>query len=123
MSAAWPHIPSPAGGARLKHKGEGIFEFLRFQITGTRFVESLPVWPMRQHAIVERNPPGAKPSAWRHIGQGSAHELAHDVHVIPRRPERMFGDEPALGKDHEIDVRGASLARRRSQDRENGRVG
>lgn len=35
----------------------------------------------------------------------------------------MFGDEPALGKDHEIDVRGASLARRRCQDRKNGRVG
>ena len=51
------------------------------------------------------------------------HELRHDVHVIPGRPERVFGHRPALRENHEIDVRGAGGFRRRGQHREDRRIG
>ena len=34
-----------------------------------------------------------------------AHELRHDIAVVPRRAERVFRDQPARREDDKIDVR------------------
>ena len=41
-----------------------------------------------------------------------AHVFGHVVAVVPRRPEGIFGDEPAFGEDGKIAIRHARLARR-----------
>ena len=71
---------------------------------------------MRQHAIVQRHAAGQEALRLGLVlAVDEPHELAHDIHVIPGRPESMLGNGPALGKDHEVDVGGAFLARWRGQ--------
>ena len=74
-------------------------------------LEGFGVGAVRQHAIVQRKSAGEEALRLGVIGAvDQAHELAHDVHVIPGRPERVFGDHPAVRENHEIDVGGAGRA-------------
>ena len=43
--------------------------------------------------------------------------------MIPGRAEGMLGHQPALRENHEVDIRGAFLAGRRRQHREDRRIG
>ena len=51
-----------------------------------------------------------------------AHKLAHHVHVIPGRPKGILRHQPAIGKDHEINVCSPRCLRRGSKYGENGWV-
>ena len=51
-----------------------------------------------------------------------AHELRHDVDVIPRRPKRVLRRQPALGENDEIDIRHAGRVGRRGHHRVDRRV-
>ncbi len=69
-------------------------------------------------------PPGTKPFFLGVVlAVDQTHELAHDVAVIPRRPEGVFRHQPARREDDEIDVGCAFLATRRGQHGEDRRIG
>ena len=79
---------------------------------------------MRQHGVVQRDP--ARHEALRLgvvLAVDQPHELAHDVHVVPGRPERVLRHQPAVGEDHEVDVGRAGRLGRRGQHGEDRRVG
>ena len=60
---------------------------------------------MRQHTIVQRDAAGRKPFGLRLVlAVNQPHEFAHDVHVVPRRTERMFGDLPTRPERSRIDI-------------------
>ena len=76
---------------------------------------------MRQHAIMQTDTAWEEPVGLRVIAAvDQAHELRHDVQVIPRRPEGFLRHHPALWENHEVDVRGSLLSRRGCHDREDG---
>ena len=87
---------------RLEHEGHRIFEFVRLQLRVARALERVAIRPMRQHRIVQAH--AARREAFG-LGVVQAvdqpHELAHAVHVIPGRPERIFRHHPAFGEADE----------------------
>ena len=48
-----------------------------------------------------------------------AHQLGHDVLVIPGRAERMFSHHPAFAEKHKVDIGGAFYTRRSGEHGEN----
>ena len=110
--------------AGLEHEGHGVVQLVRPQIGIGGPLESVPVGSMRQHHVVQRH-------ATRHealrlgivLAIDVAHQLGHDVLVIPGRPEGVLGHHPALAEQHEVDVRRARLPRGRGQHGEDRRIG
>ena len=78
---------------------------------------------MRQHHVVKAHATGDKA-----LGLGIilavdvAHQLRHDVLMIPRRAEGVLGHHPAFAEQHKIDIGGSRLARGRRQHGKDRRV-
>src|SRR5262249_32769091 len=112
---------NPLWKASLKHEGHCAFELVRLQLGVARAFEGVHIGPMREHGIVERNSTRREALRLRVVlAIDQAHELAHDVHVVPRRPEGVFRNEPSVGEDHKIDIDGLNptpTARRDTADR------
>ena len=89
-----------------------------------RALPGLGVGTVRGHAIVQAGAAGQEA-----FGLGvvdavqQAHELGHDVAVIPGRPERVLADQPARREDDEVDIGGAGHIRRRGQHAVDRRIG
>ena len=110
--------------ARLEHEGERAFELVRLQLGVARVLEGFDVGAMRQHGVVQRH--AARHEALRLgvvLAIDQPHELAHDVHVVPGRPERILRHQPAIREDHEVDIGGARRLGGRGQHGEDRGVG
>ena len=71
---------------------------------------------MRQHHVVQAHPARDEPFGFGVILTiDIAHQLGHDVLVVPRRAEGILGHHPTLSKQYKIDVGSTFDAGRRSQ--------
>ena len=114
----------PHGVAALEHERHGVVDLLRLELRARRLLPALGVRAVRAHAIVQAR--AARQEAFRLGVIGAVekpHELGHDVAMEPRRPERVFADQPARREDREIDGRGAGKVRGRGQDGKDRRIG
>ena len=114
----------PHGVAALEHERHGVFDLVRLELGVRRALPGVGVGAVGGHAIVQAGAAGQKT-----FGLGvvdavqQAHELGHDVAVIPRRPERVLADEPARREDDEIDCCGARHVGRRGEHAVDRRIG
>ena len=71
--------------------------------------EGVLIGAVGEHGVVERDASRGEAAAGLCVihAVDEAHEFAHHVHVIPRRAEGVFCDEPAVGEDDEVEVGGA----------------
>ncbi|MPL83872.1 hypothetical protein SDC9_29831 [bioreactor metagenome] len=110
--------------AGLEHELHRLGLIDRHHRLGRTMLEGGAVGAVRQHAVVQAH--AARDEALR-LGIidaiDVAHQLGHDVLVIPRRAEAVLGHHPALAEQHEIDVGGAFLTRGRGQHGEDRRIG
>src|SRR5258706_11358618 len=110
------------GKSRLEHKRQSVGELDRLERGYRSAFERLSVRSVWQPAIGQRHPAGQKALALGLILPiDKPHELAHNVHVIPRRPESMLGNGPPLWEDHEVDIGGSFLTGGRGQHKEDRR--
>ena len=110
--------------AGLEHEAHGVVQLLGLQLRVRRALEGVLVGPVRQHHVVQGH--AARNEA---LGLGIvlaidvAHQLGHDVLVVPGRAEGVLGHHPAFAEEDEIDIRGPLHARGRGQHGEDRRVG
>lgn len=103
----------------LEHKGyAAIANFTRLQLRITRPLERIRVRSMRTHHIVQASPGGLEPATRLRIVSSAdqTHEFRHGIAVVPRRPKRTLGDQPARRENHKICNRGPDVVGRARQD-------
>ena len=112
----------------LEHEGHGSFQLVRLWFRGAGLTEGVGVRAVRQHAVVEREAARHEAGLVCPRGLGvvlavhQAHEPAHDVHVVPGRPERVLGHQPAVGEADEAHINRPRLSRQRGEHREDAGV-
>src|SRR5438067_10176894 len=88
--------------ARFEQKGHGIAQLYRLEFAVARMFESRFIRAVWQHAIVQRDAAGHEALRLRVIDAvDQAHELRHQVAVIPGRPEGVLRHLPPLREDDE----------------------
>ena len=89
-----------------------------------RPLERLGVGPVRAERVVQAGAAGHEPLGLGVVDAAhQPHELAHDVAVEPRRPERVLADQPARREGHEVGVGQAGGVGGRRQHGEDRRIG
>src|SRR4051812_4321170 len=93
----------------FEHEGESALKLVGLEVRVRRIFKGVTIGPVWQHCIVQRDAAGREAAAGLGVinAVDQAHKLAHDVHVVPWRTEGIFGDQPSVGEDNEIDVCGA----------------
>jgi hypothetical protein len=68
-------------------------------------LESFRIGTMGDQAIVQAHSARNEATRLRIVDAvDEAHEFAHHVHMVPRRPEGFLHHDPTLGKYHEVHV-------------------
>ena len=109
--------------AGFKHEAHGVVELLGLQLCVGGAFKGVFVGAVGQHHIVQGH--AARNEAFGFgiiLTVDVAHELGHDVLVIPWRAERVFSHHPALAEEHEVDIGCAFLARGGGEDCEDAWV-
>ena len=109
---------------RFEHEGQCAVELYRLEFGGAGSAKGFGVGTMSGHAVVEAGSAGSE--AFRFgvvLSEDKAHELVHEIAVKPGRAEGVLGDDPAWGKDGEVDVGGAGQLAGRGEDGVDGWVG
>lgn len=98
--------------------------FLGLQFHGTGLLVRPCVWSMRAHNVVQTRTRWTKPTAHFRIvvSRDQAHELGHDIPVIPWRAKGIFGNEPAGWENDEVSDCRPDVVRWAGQDGKDGRV-
>lgn len=109
----------------LKHKRHAALSDLdRLQLGVGRLFVRDGVRAVSAHAVVQTGARGLEAAAGLCVvlALDQAHELAHVVAVVPRRAERVLGDEPARREDDKVGHGGAESVARRRQNSEDGGI-
>src|SRR6185436_12643680 len=89
----------------LEHEGHGVGQLRRLELAFAGMFEGELIRSMGQHAIVQRDAARQKPLRLGIIDAvDQAHELRHQIAMVPGWPERILSHLPAFGKDDEIDI-------------------
>src|SRR5215469_5534568 len=104
----------------LEHECHRVALTLRPQLHVARTFERVRVRSVRKHGIMQAHTARDETMRLGVIDSlNEAHELAHDVHVVPGRPECILCHHPAIAEHNEVNVGGAGSLRGGSEDSEN----
>ena len=124
----WRFVGSELGNhlreTRFEHERHRVVQVNRIVAGVTGFHERVVIRAVRQHAVVQTD------SAWHKtlrlrivLAVNVAHQLGHDVLVIPRRTESILLRKPAWWEDDKVDVGCAFFCGRSCKYGEDRRVG
>src|SRR5215467_8068669 len=85
--------------AALEHERQGVVDLLRPQLGRAGPLVGLGVRPVRGEGVVQARPAGLEPFGFGVVDTADqAHELGHDVAVVPGRPEGVLAPSQRGGK-------------------------